>query len=376
MARSTVVRHETAVGAFVTLVCVILAGLLIVKGTRVGFGSRHVTFRDDAGHDLKQGAAVRMNGIEIGEVSDVSLDKDNSVLVSLKVFPDFRDQVRDGSRAVIVEPPLFGSTAVEITSGTGAAVKEGATLEREHREGLVAKVQSSANDLQKVVDRVNKVADRAEDLLVTVNAMTKKINDGHGLAARLMNDEALADEVSGTLKNVRLLLEDVNAGKGAYAVLKDPSLAPDFRAVVADVRSMTDAIARGDGSIGRIMTNPTFAQETEGVLHDVRGALGRLEAITKDTQNTTEKVQQVLDAARGTLEKLDGTIKNTEKITNDLAQVTDKINKGNGTLAKLVNDDALYRETKALLKELRESVEDLREQAPINSFIGVVFSAF
>ena len=31
---------------------------------------------------------------------------------------------------------------------------------------------------------------------------------------------------------------------------------------------------------------------------------------------------------------------------------------------------------KGILKELRESVEDLREQAPINSFIGVVFSAF
>lgn len=29
-----------------------------------------------------------------------------------------------------------------------------------------------------------------------------------------------------------------------------------------------------------------------------------------------------------------------------------------------------------LLEELRESVEDLREQAPINSFSGVVFSAF
>ena len=40
------------------------------------------------------------------------------------------------------------------------------------------------------------------------------------------------------------------------------------------------------------------------------------------------------------------------------------------------SDDAIFKETRALLKELRESVEDLREQAPINSFIGVVFSAF
>jgi len=33
-------------------------------------------------------------------------------------------------------------------------------------------------------------------------------------------------------------------------------------------------------------------------------------------------------------------------------------------------------EARGLLKELRETVQDLREQAPINSFIGVVFSAF
>ena len=44
-----------------------------------------------------------------------------------------------------------------------------------------------------------------------------------------------------------------------------------------------------------------------------------------------------------------------------------------------VIDDAAGRTlatASSLDKELRESVEDLREQAPINSFIGVVFSAF
>ena len=69
-------------------------------------------------------------------------------------------------------------------------------------------------------------------------------------------------------------------------------------------------------------------------------------------------------------------VENTKKVTGELAQLTANVNTGKGSVGKLMTDDAVFVEAKMLLRELRETVQDLREQAPINSFIGVVFSAF
>jgi len=56
--------------------------------------------------------------------------------------------------------------------------------------------------------------------------------------------------------------------------------------------------------------------------------------------------------------------------------ITAKLDKGEGTLGKLVADEGLYVEARRLLKEAREAVEDAREQAPITAFSSVIFAAF
>src|SRR4051812_20775866 len=161
MARSTIVRHETVVGAFAILCAAILGGGLVVKGAKVGFGSRHVTFKADAGHDLKQGAAVKMQGIEIGEVTDVDLEGDSKVHVHVKIYPEFRKFVHADAVAAIVEPPILGSASVEIEPGAGtSAVVEGQVLDYTPKVGVLTKLQGAQNDVEKALKRVNDIADK------------------------------------------------------------------------------------------------------------------------------------------------------------------------------------------------------------------------
>jgi phospholipid/cholesterol/gamma-HCH transport system substrate-binding protein len=366
MARSTIVRHETAVGAFTLLCAGILILGVIIKGSKVGFGARNVTFTaPESGHDLKVGAVVKMQGIEIGEVENVDLEKEG-VHVHLKIYPEFRDFVHADAKVSIVEPPVIGSTSVEVFPGTKAEppVAQRAHLEYVPTEGIMTKIQSSQGDVQKVLDQVKDIAKKTNDTLDNVDKIVARVNAGEGVMGRLVRDDQLAQDFTKGVTGLVAFIDDVHRS------------APDLQRTIADVRSLTDAVAEGKGSLGRLVTNDTIVVESENVLKDVRTALARLEEITKDTTATTKKVQDVLDSTKGTLDKLDGTIRNAEKVTGQLAEITAKVNTGQGSLAKLVNDDALFRETKALLKEVRESVEDLREQAPINSFIGVVFSAF
>ena len=70
---------------------------------------------------------------------------------------------------------------------------------------------------------------------------------------------------------------------------------------------------------------------------------------------------------------------NHENITiaiRNLREITDKINYGQGTIGKLINKDDVHAQTDQLVKELRETVEDAREQAPITSFIRAALTAF
>ncbi len=365
MARSTIVRHETAVGAFTLLCAAILMGGLVIKGSKVGFGSRNVTFTaPESGHDLKTGAVVKMQGIEVGEVENVDLEKEG-VHVHLKIYPEFREFVHADAKAAIVEAPVIGSTSVEIFPGRAKEpIAQHAHLDYVQQQGLMTKLQAAQGDVEQVLKRVTAIAEKTNDTLENVDKIVARVNAGEGVMGRLVRDEQLAQDFTKGVSGLVAFIDDVHKS------------APDLQRTIADVRSLTDAVADGKGALGRLMTNDTIVVESENVLKDARTALARLEEITKDTTETTKKVQDVLDSTKGTLDKLDGTIRNAEKVTGQLAEITAKVNSGQGSLAKLVNDDALFRETKALLKEVRESVEDLREQAPINSFIGVVFSAF
>ncbi len=78
---------------------------------------------------------------------------------------------------------------------------------------------------------------------------------------------------------------------------------------------------------------------------------------------------QIADLVSENRENIYQTIRNIELITG-------KLNSGNGTLGKLLNDSKVHDNATDLVKELRDTVEDAREQAPITSFIRAALAVF
>jgi phospholipid/cholesterol/gamma-HCH transport system substrate-binding protein len=71
------------------------------------------------------------------------------------------------------------------------------------------------------------------------------------------------------------------------------------------------------------------------------------------------------------------------KTIQNVADITGKINNGKGTLGKLINESDVHKsvnttlgDAQVVLKEIREGLEDTREQAPVTSFIRSALSAF
>ena len=67
---------------------------------------------------------------------------------------------------------------------------------------------------------------------------------------------------------------------------------------------------------------------------------------------------------------------NIHQTLKNIREITDKINSGEGTIGKLINEDTVHSKATNLLKDMDEAIEDSREQAPITSFLKAAMTVF
>jgi phospholipid/cholesterol/gamma-HCH transport system substrate-binding protein len=102
----------------------------------------------------------------------------------------------------------------------------------------------------------------------------------------------------------------------------------DFSAVLRDAKRITASVARGQGSLGKFVEEPTVAQEMERFLRSLNS------------------VMTAIQEQHGSLGKMvyDPTLsKNIQDISANLTSVTQQLRQGKGTFGKLLMDDTLYR---------------------------------
>lgn len=103
------------------------------------------------------------------------------------------------------------------------------------------------------------------------------------------------------------------------------------------------------------------------------GRDGAEQAVVTERNDLPGKYEDVMGSLS---EVLDENRENIYASINNIKMITDKINHGTGTVARLINEDKIYGQADELVKELRETIEDAREQAPITSFIRAALTAF
>ena len=108
---------ETVVGAIVLGIAIIFA-VLLWRFSDVGFGTGQYTvdakFRSAEG--MTVGTDVRLAGVKIGSVSNLSLDPQTfQAIARLSIKPEY--QMPDDSAAIISSEGLLGGSFVEILPG-------------------------------------------------------------------------------------------------------------------------------------------------------------------------------------------------------------------------------------------------------------------
>jgi len=317
---------ETRLGFFAAMIVIAAVLILETLGSLESFKKgRRVHTLFNTVQELKVGDRVKMAGVEIGRVEKIRL-ADNKVKVTMKLAEDA--QVKTDSTATVRFAGLMGQNFVSIDFGSaGAQLADSGTV-----------IPSAEQpDLNSLMQRIDAVAGGVENL--TKSFSGDKIDNILGPLTDFFKQNS--GQISGSMSNINRITTQIAEGKGTVGklIMEDElyasalttvtnmqDTATDLRATIAGARSVIEDAKAGKGSLGKLLTDDKLYSET------------------------------------------------TESMTN-LKEILQKVNRGNGTVGKLVNEREFYDNAKLTLQKLDKATESLEDQGPI-SVMGTLFSTF
>ncbi len=106
---------------------------------------------------------------------------------------------------------------------------------------------------------------------------------------------------------------------------------------------------------------------------DLDELLDKVNTIVSDVQKFTRVLGDSGENLQTTLTSLSESSPQLQETLASLNRIAQKIEKGEGTLGKLITDDTLYQETKKTVREIGKAAEGVQDQTPLVAFTSVLF---
>jgi phospholipid/cholesterol/gamma-HCH transport system substrate-binding protein len=312
--------NEQRVGLFFVVgILLVFLAIEVTVGTGLLIKGYHLYIKYGSVEGLRPGDAVLVAGVKLGRVEAVDLQPDG---VRVKLMLENKATVHRDAVARLDYQALSGSRFIAISLGSASAplLKDGDTVAGEVPQSItqmVDELQGVAKSVQDLAESLNRNQDR---LLNNVNAMLEE------------NRTTLQH----TVENLASVTEKLDHGDGTMAkLLNDPTLYDRATATMGDLQKVSDRLVRGEGDLGRLVSG-------DGALYDeVRETVASL--------NTT---------------------------AGNLEQISTQIRNGEGTLGRVVTDDALYQDAQSAVHGLDRATAGIEDQTPISVLATLVTTLF
>jgi phospholipid/cholesterol/gamma-HCH transport system substrate-binding protein len=323
---------ELKIGVLAVLALTLSAVMIFVVGGAGGFPWQRYELRTRFPNvqGLKEGAVVRLAGVEIGTVSRIEF-VGAEVEVALEVSREQRERIRAGSRATIGSLSLLGEPVIDLTASTeGEPIPDGGYVQSARTPGQLADLSETAT----------RGLGQATRLLEDIRA-------GRGTIGKLFTDDQLYQEINGFVAAAQNVADNIRRGRGTLGALVTDRAA--YRALEGSLRNLDALTARinaGEGSLGRLLKDDAFARSLSSTTERLDTLTGRL------------------NAGQGTAGKLltDDTLFNRlNSFSERLDQLLASLNQGQGTAGQLLRDRQLYENMNGAVTELRSLVSDIRK---------------
>lgn len=201
----TTASQKIKIGLFTFAGFVILLLLVFFIGNQKSYFSStfrvYGTFKNVSG--LMVGNNVRFAGINVGVVEGINIVTDSTVRVDLTLNNSVKKFIKTDSKISIGSDGLMGDKLIVIAPGGVTSTKE---IEANGQLQSVNPV-----DVDKIITKLTKVADNAETLTTGLSEIVTKINSGKGSIGRLLNNDKIARDLEGTVKQAQTTMKGVHA---------------------------------------------------------------------------------------------------------------------------------------------------------------------
>ena len=333
---------QLRVGVMAVAAIAILVVLIFLITGRGGLFRRTVqirTFVDDSA-SLKEGAPVRLNGIDIGNVREVRLsgvsDPRRTIEIVMSIRREYRARIPVDSQAAINPEGVFGDKYVNITHGQSPnPVAAGGEIR-----------SLDTKEFQEIVNQSYNVLASLNGITKRIDSIMSQVEKGGGTIGRLIYDDALYKRFDSVVGQAENIMASVSSGKGTIGkLLADEQLYDQASSTIRRVDTMVADVQAGKGTLGMLLNDPALYQNANGMLVDSRKVVDNLNA-GQGTVGKLLKDDALYQQARGALTKVDTTV--------------DRLNSGQGSLGQMLVNRALYDAVSGLSVDTQQLIRDIR----------------
>lgn len=339
---------ELRVGLVVIGSLVILAVTILYIGSTGGSpwaATYHVKALMSDVNGLKEGAPVRVGGVEVGTVTKVDFAPDASGMVEVEMRLDRRvkPRITTQSSVNLGAMGLLGEKAVDITpSSKGIPIEDGGLLAgvaEDPFKGLLSDASDSTTHLKKILSRMDagegtigkalrdeELYARMVDVSVRLQQVMNKLESPSGPLGRLVNDREMSRQLASSVRGIDSVVSRIEQGKGNLGILsKDEELARDLKSLTRSMNDIAGQLQRGEGSAGKLLKDDALHQRID-------------------------------------------------RLSTRLDALVTKVETGQGTAGRIVQDPALYENLNAAAQEMRGLIGDVRRDP--QKYLRVKLSVF
>lgn len=317
-------RFRVGLVVLIALIAVMLGVFMI--GRRANLFRKKFPYetRFDSASGLVPGNPVRLNGVTVGNVLEVVLSPDpadRTVRVVYDVDRRAAPRLRRGTRASIKTIGLLGDKYIELEGGTA-----------EESEVPIA-----------------------GSIPPAPGAGIEKLLEGGG---DLLTD---LSEIARSLKNI---LQRTEQGKGFLGELTSESeqsarLGNSLHATLTSLNSILKKVDRGQGLVGKLLIDDRYGRETgeslRAAVHSVQSVFARID---EQMRNNSGAIPALL-ADREGKKKVYALLDNLSAAAVTLGQVAKQLEKGDGALPLLIRDERLGKEFIRNLRNFSQRLDSI-----------------
>lgn len=290
-------KSKLKVGIFcIVAVIIFYLGACFFKGVSA-FGKKTYYYAIfDNTGGLQASNAVMLNGYKIGQVTNVSIISDNPVRLCAELMITEDVNIPKDSKVQVAPKDLLGGTVVNILFGSDTRY-------------LQDKDTMQAYVVPPMTDGIDELKAQLGSILSSVDTITLSLKD-------VLAPDAGGQDLKSTLANLESTTEN-----------------------------LTYILSANKDKVGKLVTN------LEQFSNTLQAAGPQLESIVENMDNITDSLSKA---------NVRQTINDAQKAVGDIQLIVDKMQRGEGTLGQLVNNDSLYLNLEHSLYSLNELLVDLK----------------